>query len=903
MERLCQLVVLLLMLQANLSFCQEFNHAALAKLQESRFNGWGLAAINSWAHGVMKTDDGMIWITSADGVIRFDGKRFITMADPNKKYTFFRRIFKIDDTIYLGDMDKPLHYYDTSDSIPKISKVLWPQNLDGELNIWSSYEHQDGRLFLSDYKGIIYERTKEDQLDTLFVMPSNVVPGKSLSHTSRYIRPDPFDENKIWLCSIHGMFHVNVIDKSFKFYYPDDQYGLHIRIEEEGFTFYDHIQMGENIWISSFENGLIRFNTVDKTFKSFRYELPFDETAPATNVIRSHQQYDDQNIIIGGKALKIFNTVENKYFDFRRGHDDFDPPVLLAVETYKKDDEYYVISAGSVSKFSSDYNLFYSGKLSRINISDQIKYIIHAEKNANGDLIMTTNTGDRFMYSLADLLIEKLNTNDDQEVINNHSVVSSNGLNFVLDNNKVSIKDGNKEKNLELDDLTIIEGIQVDKNNHLWLKAKEGLIRYDLRNNSYRVYGQLDGLWNYVWSDPGIITSFDDGSMFASTGVTFAYFDPDDLLNEDSHRVLPYVYKLDVYNDTKVYNSDPNNKLETKLEPGDNYFSVHYSSQLDNPGQNIVYEYRLEGFDDQWIDAGVKNVASYSKVPPGDYNFLLRARYPGGKWSDVSDQLKIRLKPSFTETWYFKLLIALGFLGLLYLFYRLRTNFLLKEQQIKSEFQQQLSEAKLEALRSQMNPHFLFNSLNSIDNYILSNRPKEASEYLSKFSKLIRNILDFSKRKQINLSEEITTSKLYIEMEKMRFVNKFDYEIKVQDGLDLEQELVPPLIIQPYIENAIWHGLLHKEDRGMLSIGIERREQSLKITVDDDGIGRAKAIAIKSKSATKHKSHGMKITEARIRILNDLHELGGEVEIIDKHNDAGNSIGTQVKIILPSIIG
>ena len=166
-----------------------------------------------------------------------------------------------------------------------------------------------------------------------------------------------------------------------------------------------------------------------------------------------------------------------------------------------------------------------------------------------------------------------------------------------------------------------------------------------------------------------------------------------------------------------------------------------------------------------------------------------------------------------------------------------------------------------------MNPHFIFNSLNSINMFILENNKLQASEYLSKFSKLIRLILQNSQEAVIPLEKELEALQLYLELESLRFEQKFEYKISIDDEVDTGVLKVPPLIIQPYAENAIWHGLMHKKEKGHLDIEVYTENEMLFYRITDDGIGRKKAAELKSKSASAHKSMGMRITKDRLAML------------------------------------
>ena len=226
----------------------------------------------------------------------------------------------------------------------------------------------------------------------------------------------------------------------------------------------------------------------------------------------------------------------------------------------------------------------------------------------------------------------------------------------------------------------------------------------------------------------------------------------------------------------------------------------------------------------------------------------------------------------------------------------------LESERAKAEFRQQAAELEMQALRAQMNPHFIFNSLNSINRFILQNNKVQASEYLTKFSRLVRMILQNSQESLITLENELETLKLYLDLEALRFENRFDFKISVPKDLDIDVLKVPPLIIQPYTENAIWHGLMHKENKGLLNIEVNQQNDQLFVKVTDDGVGRKQAAALSSKSATKHKSVGLKITAERIAMMQS--EKGNEstVTINDLVNPDGSAAGTEVVIKMPVIL-
>lgn len=210
----------------------------------------------------------------------------------------------------------------------------------------------------------------------------------------------------------------------------------------------------------------------------------------------------------------------------------------------------------------------------------------------------------------------------------------------------------------------------------------------------------------------------------------------------------------------------------------------------------------------------------------------------------------------------------------------------------RTVLRQRLTDLETKVLRAQMNPHFIFNSLNSINRYIVKSEPETASAYLTKFGKLIRMILDNSNHRLISLEEELNALKLYIELEALRFNKKFSYSIHVSDDVNPNSFGLPPLIIQPFIENAIWHGLLHKESPGELMISITRCNTGIRCIVEDNGIGRKKAAELKSRSINTDKSYGLKITTERIKRINEHSTIAVE----DLHDEFGNAAGTRVTL-------
>ena len=205
----------------------------------------------------------------------------------------------------------------------------------------------------------------------------------------------------------------------------------------------------------------------------------------------------------------------------------------------------------------------------------------------------------------------------------------------------------------------------------------------------------------------------------------------------------------------------------------------------------------------------------------------------------------------------------------------------------------------MKALKAQMNPHFIFNCMNSINSYILENDKKMASDYLTKFSTLIRLILENSDKQNINLADELAMLETYMQLEQNRLDNKFDYHITVDPFIKTIAFEIPSLILQPFVENAIWHGLAHKKERGKINISIHKNSTGLICIIEDNGIGRSKASVLKQEQLIKHQSMGMKVTEDRLKLLNQLNMERPSVTIIDLFDEKHQPSGTRVEITIP----
>jgi LytS/YehU family sensor histidine kinase len=322
----------------------------------------------------------------------------------------------------------------------------------------------------------------------------------------------------------------------------------------------------------------------------------------------------------------------------------------------------------------------------------------------------------------------------------------------------------------------------------------------------------------------------------------------------------------------------------------ENDITIHFGClDLSNDFVN-GFEYKMLN-DTVWNYLSNQHLLSFSQLSAGQYHLQLRKKNDPNKQRYIETQWVI--KPPFWLTWWFLSLIFIALSVLLYGLIKRRINAIKEQARMKHK----LAETEMMALRAQMNPHFIFNCISSIDNFILDNDKDNASAWLNKFAKLIRSVLDNSRNEVIPFWKDWETLRLYLELEQLRSDGKFTFTMTADPELLEGHYRIPPLIAQPFIENAIHHGLLPRLDRnGKLAISAFLINHHLHFTVEDNGIGREKAEALKAINRLDHNSYGLKMSRDRIDLFNMQQK---DALLIEDLTDAqGNATGTKVEIIL-----
>ncbi len=433
----------------------------------------------------------------------------------------------------------------------------------------------------------------------------------------------------------------------------------------------------------------------------------------------------------------------------------------------------------------------------------------------------------------------------------------------------------------------------VDQQGTLWASNYIGLCQISA-DGFIRCYDEQDGFIDRSYTN---LCLFQDAGqrIWAGSSEGVIVFHPDSLHRNELPPEL-YLEGVQLFNGRESVapyisrTADPTTP-DLRLPYHQNHLTFQLAGINLSQPEKTQFRHRLLGQSTAWTTSAYQASISYPKLPPGQYIFEVAAANEDGLWSEPLSYTFYIQRPFWQQWWFFALLAAAA-IGIIYLIFR--------DQHRRNLIKQQVIESKLEALRAQMNPHFLSNALNAINYFILDNNAFAASRYLTKFSRLIRLILDHSQSAQITLAKELEALDLYLELEKLRYEDKFEFTIEVDEGITPQLVLIPPLIIQPFAENAVWHGFMNHTSVGQLCIRIGQDGELLTCSIQDNGIGRAAARA-HQRSRGKATGQGHQLTANRLQLLLKETPNTQAIQIIDLADEQGQALGTRVEISWPLV--
>ena len=607
---------------------------------------------------------------------------------------------------------------------------------------------------------------------------------------------------------------------------------------------------GKYIWIGSSRFGLSKFDRKKKTFQNFsRVSKPFQ--LPDDGISHLLQLPDGNILLIGFGNPGIFNP---------------------------KTTEYYSIRTDSLNK------LFL------------LKEVNSICPDGKGNILLTTLTGKLYSYNPASMQVKDLSfhlksyplLNTIYQVVTDGKtmyLITNLGVISIFNSGESRLYKLGEDKNAEQE----YKGILLAEND-LWICSNKKIGKLNLASGNIFFLGEKERMQNKQFYTRSLALS-PKGSILIGGDAGYYEIFPEKLQAGLSAQA-PYLTAFRVNDKIFAAQTAISGIKQINLKYDENFFGFDMSNFYFAGASDIEYAYMLEGFDKDWQYIGNSRTGSYTNVPGGDYTLRLKAKNAYGNWNENGQVIKIHVGEYFAKTWWFKVLLGMIFLSIIYAIYRYRITQINKQAKLHSDYEIKLNELENSALRTQMNPHFIFNSLNTINSFISLNETMQAHKYIASFSRLIRATLDHSRQRKILLENELEVLKLYIEIEQVRFSNKFDYEIIVAEGIDASTVEMPPLVIQPFVENAILHGLLPAEHKGLLTVSISHINEMMVCTIEDNGIGRERSQSLRNQHFSLHKSHGIDITLKRISLFNAAHGKHGEVKFTDLEQ------GTKVEVPL-----
>jgi len=820
-----------------------------------------------------------------------------------------------------------------------ITNVQRPLNSDSCR--YGAVSVDDIKLIPSLYKSIVKKRGL-DQVFHAFIYRDNKTTSAQYELAPNYPLASYFTavplSNGISLCDIRNNLFVfypdgetitKILNSDVLYMYRDNTKGLWISMLDSGLAYYangspegnpicslkgcsvTHViqDIEGGIWVTTLNKGVFHADS--------KYILNYDNIDGLNDNIRSIHALNDK--ILVNDSRNFISIIEGEYISRKAvPHTIF---IQIIPDFCTWGNKIYIATAAGILetdtslskkwsnvliKGKADLSLVYNFSFSRDKViycsttSSIISIVSDTQEmidsiHSRGQNIFATREGEVFLGCIDGLYKVK----DHKSLyLGKQDKFLGNGVNYINEDISGVLWIGTSDNGIGLykdgkilSTISIANGlasnkinyILFDSNDNAWVATDKGLSKIYLSQN-YRVEN-FDS-HNGLISDNINKLTLSGHQLWLATKLGLYKVDIDHF---GLNKVSPPVYISALYvNDSISYGkSDFSHNL--------NNFRFHMVG-LTFKDNKSRFSYRLIGIDTVWRAISSPDV-QFNNLTPGKYKFEAKAINADGISSLQPVVFSFVIESPFWLRWWFILIeVLLGGL-LVYLFIRFRLKGIEKREAEKTRINKMLAEYQMTALSAQMNPHFVFNAINSIQDYILGNNSQQAYDYLTKFAQLVRMVLENAKEKTVTLEKDMELLKMYVELEQLRFANKFDVLINIDHNVDLYNIQLPSMIIQPYVENAIWHGLMPLGGlrKGLLKIDLRMKSKELVIVVEDNGIGREASKKIRK--STEHKSVGMEITKNRLEVLNNL--LGSnnsEIKMKDLYNDKMQPVGTHIEI-------
>lgn len=846
-------------------------------------------------NGIAADKQGAIWISSSEGAFRLNEKNLtITEIKSDLHVSLGKRIF----TSHAISDNSGSVYYHNGNNI-----VKWKDGIGKTYFIGNQYF--DIPLLISKYSDepwifdLIGEKIFKYELNSWVEyensMLNKVLKGRKINAVFET------KDGYLWIATYSGIVRFHIPSQTVEVLYDQFSFSSGLK-DNEG-----------NLWFSTLNNGIIRIPEMGvriwKYPNSINYQnqfshiactngrIYFGETTGSIGIFDiqkgtlkkySHEPSSDIGMFYLDKINNIlyFNKL-NSIYKFDKGQ------FLLVNENARPLKNMLQIKEGFF--MLSSQGLFFTKqpneKLSSVNLIDESWYRdITASSTlgkfyaaSNNGLVVIKNQKGKYIIDKRFLIEKQIISVNFDEISKKVFCLTFEGIIYQLDDNGKLKQIKQLDKEYRATQLKMNQG-------RIFLATNKGIIMIDLASGIEKKITKYEGLS----SNNVRAISFDDKYCWA-TGDNGIQQIPLYLfqLKRSKPTILSQGVKLNGKKIAFQQKMEIDNSDELTLE----FDGMSYRSN-----GNFQYAYRFKGYSQKWIKIpGSLGEIAFASLPTGKLTIEIKLIDHTGSDSFNRIEYQFYVAPPFWQRWWFYLLISLVTIGLAMLIFKKRVIMLRVKQE--KELQQlklenELRLAQQNALKAQMNPHFLFNVLNSIKGYIYENDKKNAAKYLNEFSNLVRKILEMSSLPVVSLEKELEALQLYIDLESMLLQSELKFTLEIDENVDVSGIKIPTLLIQPYVENAFKHGLRHLSGEKELKIFVsyQEMEEILEIKIEDNGIGRKASENMKEKSPTNHQPFASEAMKHRLELLNYNKKEVISIEYIDKFNEVDKPIGTQIII-------
>ncbi len=820
--------------------------------------------INNAVRCIFEDKAANLWIGTAGGISVFNGKEFVNYNTSNGLLA--NQVNSITEDL------KHNMWIATSEGLCKFNKNKFICYKDKQNRI-----NADIKSVIVDFKGVLWVGTDSGIVKFENEKLSNYSISKNQNSNLVGCLYEDYEHN-IWIGTYSGLYKYRGN--------PFVSYGIEDRLASQ--FIYGILRDSKNaLWVGSKYGGLFKFQ--NDQFTQYNQEDGLN-----ANCINAIYEYTPGNLWLG-------TTDGLTFYDGKK--------------FIKKADSSGVFERGTNCFYKDTKNNIWIGGNNEVFKYDGKKFTRYVFKsraeNAEVWTIVEDRTGNLWIGTYLGGLI-KYDGKDFVECSEKLGLVNDSYLTSVIDkqgNIYLGALDGLWMFNPETDAKPVnfgeADGMSSDliycitfgkTQNVLWTGTNQGLNKIDIaefKKSGQKIiipFGKKEGFSGVECNSNGTWVD-DDGTIWFGTVNGLIRYDPREYIeNKAESKTSITGFRL-FYKDTALTNN-------IHLSYDNNNITFNYSGiSLTNPAK-VQYSHILDGFEKNWSPSSKERFVTYSNLPSGTYTFKVISANNEGVWNITPESFTFTIDIPFWKSWAFIFTSVLCITAAVILVVRYRIRKIKSREIRKTELNKKIAHIESQALRAQMNPHFIFNTLSSIQHYISNNNTDAALKYLSKFAKLMRKIMENSKQQMIAVAEEINALTLYLELEVMRFDKKFEYQITIDTDIDQNYDRIPSMLIQPYVENAIIHGLLPKQGAGKISIILKKQNDTILCIIEDTGIGRERSMQFKKNRVHQHKSMGMSITQERLDILNSSLSSNINCEIIDLF-EKGEPAGTRVHLIIP----